>query len=145
MIFFFPRFVQVTVEPSEDPLYPADDLYGIVGDNLKKSFDVKEVRKPNRAFFNFSIDCQSFQVRFWPLSRRRRESNVVWKPSWEWFYCSWQDWKRSPILLLAVGYAYSNLFSSVKCSFTRSRTQRSPICTKRHLLQRWCTFSELVL
>ena len=61
---FFPRFVQVTVEPSEDPLYPADDLYGIVGDNLKKSFDVKEVRKPNRAFFNFSIDCQSFQVRF---------------------------------------------------------------------------------
>jgi len=26
-----------------DPIYPADDLYGIVGDNLKKSFDVREV------------------------------------------------------------------------------------------------------
>lgn len=56
IVIFFPCFVQVTVEPSEDPLYPADDLYGIVGDNLKKSLDVKEVRKPNRAFFNFSID-----------------------------------------------------------------------------------------
>lgn len=38
-----PSFLQVTVEPPEDPLYPAEDLYGIVGDNLKKSFDVKEV------------------------------------------------------------------------------------------------------
>ena len=37
-------FVKVTAEPVEDPLYPADDLYGIVGDNLKKSYDVKEVR-----------------------------------------------------------------------------------------------------
>ena len=27
----------------EDPLYPAEDLYGIVGDNLKKSYDVREV------------------------------------------------------------------------------------------------------
>lgn len=35
--------VQVTVEPVEDPLYPAEDLYGIVGDNLKKSYDVREV------------------------------------------------------------------------------------------------------
>ena len=38
-------FLKVTVETPEQPLYPSDDLYGIVGDNLKKSFDVKEVRK----------------------------------------------------------------------------------------------------
>ena len=50
-----------------------------------------------------------------------------------------------PILLFAVAYAYSDFFSSVKCSCTRSRSQRSPICTKRHLLQWWYTFSELVL
>lgn len=34
---------QVTVEPTEAPLYPADELYGIVGDNLKRNFDVREV------------------------------------------------------------------------------------------------------
>jgi acetyl-CoA carboxylase carboxyltransferase component len=33
----------VAVTP-EEPLYPADDLYGIVGGNLKKTFDVREVR-----------------------------------------------------------------------------------------------------
>ncbi|XP_064596088.1 methylcrotonoyl-CoA carboxylase beta chain, mitochondrial-like [Liolophura sinensis] len=33
----------VTVEAPEAPLYPADELYGIVGDNLKKTFDVREV------------------------------------------------------------------------------------------------------
>lgn len=27
----------------EEPLYPADELYGIVGDNLKRTFDVREV------------------------------------------------------------------------------------------------------
>uniref|UniRef100_A0A8I5ZSP4 Methylcrotonoyl-CoA carboxylase beta chain, mitochondrial n=1 Tax=Rattus norvegicus TaxID=10116 RepID=A0A8I5ZSP4_RAT len=35
--------VFVTVEPSEEPLFPADELYGIVGANLKRSFDVREV------------------------------------------------------------------------------------------------------
>ncbi|KAL3886619.1 hypothetical protein ACJMK2_026602 [Sinanodonta woodiana] len=34
---------QVTVEPPEAPLYPAEELYGIVGGNLKKTFDVREV------------------------------------------------------------------------------------------------------
>uniref|UniRef100_A0A667ZMK2 methylcrotonoyl-CoA carboxylase n=1 Tax=Myripristis murdjan TaxID=586833 RepID=A0A667ZMK2_9TELE len=33
----------VTTEPTEPPLYPADELYGIVGDNLKRNFDVREV------------------------------------------------------------------------------------------------------
>ena len=36
-------FLQMNVTESIDPIYPADDLYGIVGDNLKKSFDVREV------------------------------------------------------------------------------------------------------
>ncbi|XP_053387698.1 methylcrotonoyl-CoA carboxylase beta chain, mitochondrial-like [Mercenaria mercenaria] len=34
---------QVTVIQPEAPLYPADELYGIVGGNLKKTFDVREV------------------------------------------------------------------------------------------------------
>uniref|UniRef100_A0A8C3UMC1 methylcrotonoyl-CoA carboxylase n=1 Tax=Catharus ustulatus TaxID=91951 RepID=A0A8C3UMC1_CATUS len=35
--------VDVTIEPSEEPLFPADEIYGIVGDQLKRNFDVKEV------------------------------------------------------------------------------------------------------
>uniref|UniRef100_A0A8C5C3N4 methylcrotonoyl-CoA carboxylase n=1 Tax=Gadus morhua TaxID=8049 RepID=A0A8C5C3N4_GADMO len=35
--------MEVTIEPSEPPLYPADELYGIVGANLKRNFDVREV------------------------------------------------------------------------------------------------------
>lgn len=34
---------QVTIVEPDEPLYPAEDLYGIVGDNLKKTFDIKEV------------------------------------------------------------------------------------------------------
>lgn len=34
---------QVTTEEPEEPLYPAEDLYGVVGANLKRSFDVREV------------------------------------------------------------------------------------------------------
>lgn len=36
-------FLQVSIEPSEDPLFPADELYGIVGVNLKRNFDIREV------------------------------------------------------------------------------------------------------
>ncbi|XP_010947616.2 methylcrotonoyl-CoA carboxylase beta chain, mitochondrial [Camelus dromedarius] len=39
----YQKKLDVTVEPSEDPLFPADELYGIVGTNLKRSFDVREV------------------------------------------------------------------------------------------------------
>ncbi|XP_048705879.2 methylcrotonoyl-CoA carboxylase beta chain, mitochondrial isoform X2 [Caretta caretta] len=39
----YQKKVDVTIEPSEEPLYPADELYGIVGDQLKRNFDVKEV------------------------------------------------------------------------------------------------------
>ena len=33
----------MTVEPTEPPLFPAEELYGIVGENLKRNFDVREV------------------------------------------------------------------------------------------------------
>ncbi|KAL5020127.1 hypothetical protein ScPMuIL_003019 [Solemya velum] len=33
----------VSVQTPEEPLFPADELYGIVGDNLRKTFDVREV------------------------------------------------------------------------------------------------------
>ncbi|XP_013773386.1 methylcrotonoyl-CoA carboxylase beta chain, mitochondrial-like [Limulus polyphemus] len=33
----------VTFTEPEDPIYPADDLYGFVGDNLKRTFDVREI------------------------------------------------------------------------------------------------------
>ncbi|KAM4049213.1 methylcrotonoyl-CoA carboxylase beta chain, mitochondrial [Anomaloglossus baeobatrachus] len=39
----YKKTLDVTVEKPEDPLFPADELYGIVGDNLKKNFDVREV------------------------------------------------------------------------------------------------------
>ena len=38
------EYFQVTVIAPEEPLYPADELYGIVGGNLKKTFDIREVR-----------------------------------------------------------------------------------------------------
>merc|ERR1712136_500365 len=33
----------VSLTEPEDPLYPADDIYGIVGDNVKKTYDIREV------------------------------------------------------------------------------------------------------
>ncbi|XP_004703607.1 methylcrotonoyl-CoA carboxylase beta chain, mitochondrial [Echinops telfairi] len=39
----YQKTLDVTIEPSEDPLFPADELYGIVGTNLKRNFDVREV------------------------------------------------------------------------------------------------------
>ncbi|XP_067884923.1 methylcrotonoyl-CoA carboxylase beta chain, mitochondrial isoform X2 [Heterodontus francisci] len=39
----YQKKMDVTVEAPEGPLFPAEDLYGIVGENLKKSVDVKEV------------------------------------------------------------------------------------------------------
>ena len=31
------------MEEPEDPVYSSDDLYGIVGEDLKKTFDIREV------------------------------------------------------------------------------------------------------
>ncbi|KAM3845106.1 methylcrotonoyl-CoA carboxylase beta chain, mitochondrial isoform 2-T2 [Vipera latastei] len=39
----YKKKIDVTVEPSEEPLFPSDELYGIVGEQLKRNFDVKEV------------------------------------------------------------------------------------------------------
>ncbi|KAF6357199.1 methylcrotonoyl-CoA carboxylase 2 [Rhinolophus ferrumequinum] len=39
----YQKKLDVTIEPSEEPLFPADELYGIVGANLKRNFDVREV------------------------------------------------------------------------------------------------------
>ncbi|KAA0717363.1 Methylcrotonoyl-CoA carboxylase beta chain, mitochondrial [Triplophysa tibetana] len=39
----YKKTLDVTVEAPVAPLYPADDLYGIVGDNLKRNFDIREV------------------------------------------------------------------------------------------------------
>nr|KAF6490169.1 methylcrotonoyl-CoA carboxylase 2 [Molossus molossus] len=39
----YEKKLDVAIEPSEDPLFPADELYGIVGANLKRNFDVREV------------------------------------------------------------------------------------------------------
>lgn len=33
----------ISLAVPEDPLYPADDIYGIVGDNVKKNYDIREV------------------------------------------------------------------------------------------------------
>uniref|UniRef100_A0AAY5JVT7 methylcrotonoyl-CoA carboxylase n=1 Tax=Esox lucius TaxID=8010 RepID=A0AAY5JVT7_ESOLU len=38
----YTKNIQVTSEPPEAPLYSADELYGIVGANLKRNFDVRE-------------------------------------------------------------------------------------------------------
>ncbi|OQV25610.1 Methylcrotonoyl-CoA carboxylase beta chain, mitochondrial [Hypsibius exemplaris] len=35
--------VSLATEKPEEPLYPAEDLYGIVGDDLKKTYDIREV------------------------------------------------------------------------------------------------------
>uniref|UniRef100_A0ACB8EQ96 Methylcrotonoyl-CoA carboxylase beta chain, mitochondrial n=1 Tax=Sphaerodactylus townsendi TaxID=933632 RepID=A0ACB8EQ96_9SAUR len=39
----YQKKVDVTIEHSEEPLFPADELYGIVGEQLKRNFDVREV------------------------------------------------------------------------------------------------------
>ena len=33
----------MTLEQSEEPQYSPEDLYGIVGEDLKKSYDIREV------------------------------------------------------------------------------------------------------
>lgn len=37
----------------EPPLYPDEELYGIVGDNLKKNYDVREVINSNYQYIYF--------------------------------------------------------------------------------------------
>ena len=42
------------MKPSIEPLYPAEELYGIVGDNLKRVYDVREVCKLHFICCSFS-------------------------------------------------------------------------------------------
>jgi 3-methylcrotonyl-CoA carboxylase beta subunit len=37
------KTIQSTVTAIEEPLYPADEIPGIIGDNLRKPFDMKQV------------------------------------------------------------------------------------------------------
>ncbi len=37
------KTVDIDIRPPEDPLYPAEDLYGIIPDSFKKAYDVREV------------------------------------------------------------------------------------------------------
>lgn len=35
--------IEINFDSPEPPLYPVEELYGIVGENLKKNYDVREV------------------------------------------------------------------------------------------------------
>uniref|UniRef100_S4RQV6 Methylcrotonoyl-CoA carboxylase beta chain, mitochondrial n=2 Tax=Petromyzon marinus TaxID=7757 RepID=S4RQV6_PETMA len=39
----YKKNLDVTLEEPQEPLFPTDELYGIVGANLKRSFDIREV------------------------------------------------------------------------------------------------------
>lgn len=52
--------VTVAQETPESPLYPADQLYGIVGANLKKSFDIREVIQHSSYRCNFVCQYEVF-------------------------------------------------------------------------------------
>ncbi|CAM9795083.1 methylcrotonoyl-CoA carboxylase beta chain, mitochondrial [Lampetra fluviatilis] len=39
----YKKNLNVTLEEPQEPLFPTDELYGIVGANLKRSFDIREV------------------------------------------------------------------------------------------------------
>ena len=54
-------FSRQTNEPTE-PLYPADELYGIVGENLKKTFDVRQVRRTLYVTLLCSVGAQAMVV-----------------------------------------------------------------------------------
>jgi acetyl-CoA carboxylase carboxyltransferase component len=55
---YFLIIFKVRIKPSIEPLYPAEELYGIVGDNRKQAYDVREVCE-----FNFGFSCILFDVR----------------------------------------------------------------------------------
>jgi hypothetical protein len=53
---FFLYFKKVLIKPSVEPLYPAEELYGIVGDNLKRVYDVREVSELKYMIYLF-VGC----------------------------------------------------------------------------------------
>ena len=58
LFYLFLIIFKVRIKPSIEPLYPAEELYGIVGDNLKQAYDVREVCE-----FNFGSSCILFDIR----------------------------------------------------------------------------------
>lgn len=48
--------LKTPVTPPPPPKFSAEELYGIVGTNLKKSFDVREVKMHSPIFFVEIID-----------------------------------------------------------------------------------------
>lgn len=50
-----PHNSQISTPTFSSPKFSADELYGIVGTNLKKSFDVKEVSAKSNNFHVFII------------------------------------------------------------------------------------------
>lgn len=52
-----------------DPLFPADELYGIVGANLKRNFDVREVCKVELWAVSYAIIVYAMCLNFvWTAS-----------------------------------------------------------------------------
>ena len=49
---YFEFNLKVVMKPTVEPLYPAEELYGIVGDNLKRVYDVREVCRFKFVSFN---------------------------------------------------------------------------------------------
>ena len=63
LLFLFEMVVfdwQTSVEDSDEPVYPVDDIYGIVGDNLKKSYDIRQVQ--HISFSNNQLFCSLLQL-----------------------------------------------------------------------------------
>ena len=50
----------VSLTEPEEPLYPADDIYGIVGDNVKKTYDIREVSFVKGS--NLHSDRKAFEI-----------------------------------------------------------------------------------
>jgi len=55
--------IKNNLDVPEPPLYPDEELYGIVGDNLKKNYDVREVINN----YNYHFDHHSFSINFFRL------------------------------------------------------------------------------
>ena len=79
----------MTIEPSEPPLYPADELYGIVGANLKRNFDVREVTRAHSCTHTHTHTLPlALSLRFCTVEVQnlRLDLNLA-SVGWGWFVC----------------------------------------------------------
>ena len=51
---------QVTIEEPDEPLFAKEEIYGIVGDNLMRPYDVREVISINMSTLKFRYVVLSF-------------------------------------------------------------------------------------